>query len=256
MSIAANSYTLITDPAAVAATLIDLCEQGEQVLLRGLADGRGHHVLLAETGGDPERLRWLRADAGHAMPIAVGDMLQLEAGRRAGHLVSSAMRCDLVAPDARTGYMELRTRLPMRLTLRHARHDWRARPVPGRMRVDVCLTRPEAPDVQGQLVDLSVGGCRLALAADAAPIEPDEMVNVRLLFPNGEQDVFGARVRDVAAYSGARRQAGLMFAGLSDEQARRLWFLTCEIDREAERHQSDRDELRPLAPSLLFQPKP
>lgn len=249
----ANPYTLITDPAAVAAMLADLCGQGEPALLRGMADGRGHHVILVETGRDPARLRWQRMDAGHAMPIAAGDMLQLEARRRAGHLVSSAMRCDLVARDARSGRLELRTRLPMRLTLRHARHDWRARVVPGDMTVEARVTRPEACPVPATLVDLSVGGCRLALAPDSASLEPDEWVNLRLTFPNGEQALFGARVGDVAAHAGARSQAGLIFAGLSDEQARRLWFLTCEIDRESERRQRARDELRPLAPSPLFQ---
>lgn len=41
MLVVANSYTLITDAAVVEATLTDLCSQGEPVLLRGLADGRG-----------------------------------------------------------------------------------------------------------------------------------------------------------------------------------------------------------------------
>ncbi len=102
-------------------------------------------------------------------------------------------------------------------------------------------------------MDLSVGGCRLELAPQSPPIAPDEWVNLRLVFPNGDQALFGARVGDVAAHAGARLQAGLIFADLSDEQARRLWFLTCEIDREAERRQHNRDELRPLAPSRLFQ---
>ncbi len=34
MQVVANSYTLITDAAAVTATLTDLCSQGEPVLLR------------------------------------------------------------------------------------------------------------------------------------------------------------------------------------------------------------------------------
>lgn len=118
--------------------------------------------MLTEIRHEPSRLLWQRVDADHAMPIAAGDMLQLEARRRAGHLVSSAMRCDLVSPDARAGRFELRTRLPLRLTLRHARHDWCARVVPGGMTVDARLTRAEAPAVQATLVDLSVGGCRLA----------------------------------------------------------------------------------------------
>ena len=92
-----NPYTLITDTAAVAATLADLCDQSEPVMLRGIADGRSHHVVLTETGGDPPRLVWQQIDASHATSVSAGDMLQLEARRRAGHLVSSAMRCDLVA---------------------------------------------------------------------------------------------------------------------------------------------------------------
>ncbi|KEZ77187.1 PilZ domain-containing protein [Salinisphaera hydrothermalis] len=253
-AIAENSYTLITEPAAVAATLADLQARGESLLLRGMADGRSHHVLLTTIEDDPGRLIWQRVDAGHGTPVAVGDMLQLESRRRSGHLVSSAMYCDGVSHDARAGSLELRTRLPLRLTLRHARQDWRARVVPGEMRVEARLSRPEAPPVHGTLVDLSVGGCRLVLARDAAAVEPDDWVNLRLTFPNGEQALFGARVGDVAIHTGARREAGLIFVDLSDEQTRRLWFLTCEIDRESERLQSVRDELRPLAPSTLFQP--
>lgn len=253
-AIAENSYTLITEPAAVAATLADLRERGESLLVRGMADGRSHHVVLAAIEDDPARLLWQGVGGGKATPVAVGDMLQLEARRRAGHLVSSAMYCDGVSRDARAGRLELRTRLPLRLTLRHARQDWRARIVPGEMRVDVRLSRPEAPSVHGTLVDLSVGGCRLVLAPDAAAVEPDEWVNLRLTFPSGEQALFGARIGDVAIHTGARREVGLIFTDLSEEQTRQLWFLTCEIDRESERLQSVRDELRPLAPSSLFQP--
>ena len=115
-AIAENSYTLVTEPAAIAATLADLREQGEPLLLRGMADGRSHHVVLVAIEDDPGRLAWQRVDAGHAMPVAVGDMLQLEARRRAGHLVSSAMHCDRVSHDARAGSLELRTRLPLRLS--------------------------------------------------------------------------------------------------------------------------------------------
>ncbi|HET7313702.1 PilZ domain-containing protein [Salinisphaera sp.] len=250
-----NPYTLITDADAIAAALADLHAQAEPVLLRAMADGGGHHVALADIETSPPRLVWQHIDAGQTMPIAAGDMLQLEARRRAGHLVSSAMRCDLVSQDARAGRLALCTCLPMRLTLRHARHDWRARPA-DEMTVAARLTRPEAPPVAGVLVDLSVGGCRLALADGDVTIEPDEWVNLRLVFPNGEESVFGARVGDVAVQAGASIQLGLIFAGLSDEQARRLWFLTCEIDREAERRQHDRGELRPLAPSPLFQISP
>ncbi|WP_423821672.1 PilZ domain-containing protein [Salinisphaera sp. SPP-AMP-43] len=247
-----NPYTLITDAAAVAATLADLRDQSEPVLLRGIADGRSHHVVLTETGGDPPRLVWQRADASPAMPVSAGDMLQLEARRRAGHLVSSAMRCDLVLQDSEAGRPTLRTRLPLRLTLRHARQDWRARLIPGEMVVRAKLARPGAPAVQGLLVDLSVGGCRLALNANSTPLELEEPINLRLTFPNGDEWLFGGRIRDIAAHAGAATQAGLVFAGLTDEQARQLWYLTCEIDREAERRQRVRGELRRLAPSPLF----
>lgn len=249
-----SAQTLISQADAVAATLVELRRQNEPVLLYGSKEEPGIEAMLAEINREPGHLIWQPAATGQAPAVVVGDMLHFEAPRRAGHLVSSAMRCDRIVADVQTGRFELHTLIPGQLTLRHARRDWRARVVAGEMTVAVRLTHPGAAPLTGVLVDLSVGGCRFELVDGDVLPRPDEMVNLRLLFPSGDEPVFGARVGDVAAPNGAPAQIGLIFAGLSDEQARQLWFLTCEIDREAERRRRGRGEMQPLAPSALFEP--
>lgn len=239
-------YSLITDPAAVIAALCDLQVRGDGLMLRVLGTGTAHPMRLCALDEPRARLCW-QSTSRHRPVVRAGDRVQFEAHGRAGHLVSSALRCT-VAPDG-----TLYTRLPLRLTLRHARRDWRARPLPGEMIVHATITRPGDIPLRARLVDLSVGGCRLALPGDAAP-ESGEHVNLCLCFPNGERALFGARVVEVACSADRGRQAGLTFAGVSDAQTRQLWFFTCEIDREAERRRRDRGELRALAASPLFQP--
>lgn len=141
----------------------------------------------------------------------------------------------------------------MQLALHHARHDWRARVALNEMPVEARLTRSGATPVIGLLLDLSVGGCGVVFDAGTAPIEPSEPIDLQLIFPNGEVAAFPARASSTAVLVNGQRRTGLIFSDVSETQARHLWFLTCEIDREIERRRGGRGELRPLAPSALFQ---
>lgn len=94
------------------------------------------------------------------------------------------------------------------------------------MVVSARVSRQAGATIEAVLVDLSVGGCRVSLAAGEAELpEVGERIAVTLAFPN-----------------------------VDDELSRRLWFYTCGIDREAVCRRQLRDETRRLAPSRLFRP--
>lgn len=110
----------------------------------------------------------------------------------------------------------------------------------------------EAP-LQGDLKDLSLGGCQLELPLSAASgLSAAETVEVELCFLNGVRFTIIAEPRHCLADT--ERQAvvaGMRFVAPSGDQERQLWHLVREIERESARQGESSDSS--LLPSLLFQ---
>lgn len=156
--------------------------------------------------------------------------------------------------------LALRCWLPQALTQSQHRSYFRAVLGDG-MRVEVSLRTGTDRCLEGVLCDLSVRGCLLSLpGAQAQTLRPGaSLYGLCARFPNGETFEAYSRVTHVHADDdddGERVLVGLAFDIGLDEKDREVWFYVSEIEREVARKSDKRSELRPLAPSRLFNPEP
>ncbi|GAB3286037.1 PilZ domain-containing protein [Parahaliea aestuarii] len=119
------------------------------------------------------------------------------------------------------------------------------------MHAGVLLRLPDTSGaIQGDLRDLSMGGCQVRLPGSAAE-GLEGTAELELCFVNGTRFVVNARARRHSVEAGgAVVEVGFEFLPLGNEQDRQLWYLVREIEREAARSASDEDSA--LQPSPLF----
>ncbi|AQA18102.1 hypothetical protein BST95_07460 [Halioglobus japonicus] len=111
------------------------------------------------------------------------------------------------------------------------------------------LIRP----VQGELADLSVGGCRVHLSSHACYMQPEcPDYSVEVAFPSGELFQSSAEVRYLdLSEENFSVTAGFKFHSCSAQHESRVWQLVRDIERESARAA---DSERDFEPSELFRP--
>ncbi|MBY6031062.1 PilZ domain-containing protein [Halomonas sp. DP8Y7-1] len=134
------------------------------------------------------------------------------------------------------------------------RRSFRARLRLG-MAAEAILHDSDGQRFSGDLIDLSIDGCRLDLPHTAAALlgNGGAAVPLELGFPDGSRLTLKACVQH-HRFDPERRlvEAGFHFTAVRAHQERTLWQLVREIERESARIAEGVDSRRP--PSALFQP--
>ncbi|WP_116366347.1 flagellar brake protein [Parahaliea mediterranea] len=241
----------IHNPALIQELMTTLTLPGMAALV---LDARGESPLpvvveRAEPGG--EVVVDITATGHHAPAIMRQRDLQL-VGRNADGLLRTPP-LPVVRVETHGGRQRCVCRYPDFLEQHQRRESYRATLRLG-MRAGVLLRLAGAAGaIQGDLRDVSMGGCQVSLPASAAD-GLDAPAELELCFVNGTRFVSGARAtRHVVEAGGAVIEVGFAFDRLNSEQDRQLWFIVREVEREAARSASD--EQSGLQPSSLFIPR-
>lgn len=149
----------------------------------------------------------------------------------------------------------IRTRLPQAMCRVHPREHFRVH-LPNSMKIEAHITHNKRV-YPGQLVDLSYGGCRIALPMqDGIKLNnPINKLLIRIIFPNGEG--FNARAEKVSLLPNAefsKTLLGCQFLHDSEEQSKHIRRYNQETEREVAR--ISRSHQRQLTPSRLFESSP
>ncbi|GHC30541.1 hypothetical protein GCM10010082_25830 [Kushneria pakistanensis] len=169
---------------------------------------------------------------------------------------SMSMTSALMRPlqvSGQVDWIDIRTALPVSLKLTRQRNLFRATLERG-MKVNMLMTaQRNGSEVEGRLVDLSIGGCLIAVSVnDAINFQIGmSLYRLRAVFPSGEAFDASGCVRHMRCSDDSNDVLiGVVFdASLADFE-RRVWFYVREIEREAVRLEAPPE--RPVAPSRLF----
>ncbi|SPJ34485.1 HD domain-containing phosphohydrolase [Kushneria phyllosphaerae] len=150
-------------------------------------------------------------------------------------------------------WIDLRAALPVSLKLTRQRNLFRATLERG-MKVNMLMTAQRGgSEVEGRLVDLSIGGCLIAVSVnDAINFQIGMALHrLRAVFPSSEAFDAAGCVRHMRCSDNSNDVlVGVVFdASLADFE-RKVWFYVREIEREAVR--LDAPVERSVAPSRLF----
>lgn len=216
-------------------------EQPLPVLLCGVQPGQALVLDLTATPGIADMLE------------SLPESFQLS-GRSGPALVrTSPLRVRERLPQG--DRIQLRCEWPQSLEVLHRRNDFRAE-LNRRMEVSVVLQAAGSTRTfNGRLCDLSLGGCRIEMAATGGASELlayQPLERIELTFPSGERALLQGHIRHTQIRADLQAVFfGCAFDELGSEQERRLWFYVREIEREASRIAAGGDPQ--LAPSGLFQ---
>lgn len=181
------------------------------------------------------------------------DFFYMEISEPSMLLTSAPMQ--VLETRARGGRLELCALLPASFSLKRQRNFFRASVDRG-LRVNALIqSRADLKSIEGRLVDLSIGGCQVAidLQAAAALQVGTHLEHLRLRFPNGEVFNAAGTVRHIRCDDeGSEVLLGVAFTGGADFE-RKVWFYVREIEREAAR--LDPRASHYTAPSRLFEVK-
>ncbi len=169
---------------------------------------------------------------------------------------SMSMTSALMRPlkvSGQVDWIDIRAALPVSLKLTRQRNLFRATLERG-MKVNMIMTAKRGnSEVEGRLVDLSIGGCLIAVSVnDAINFQIGmPLYRLRAVFPSGEAFDAAGCVRHMRCSDDSHDVLiGVVFdASLADFE-RRVWFYVREIEREAVRLEAPAE--RPVAPSRLF----
>lgn len=204
---------------------------------------RDHHclVLLYVRTGKPEpalsMLLWLDAESGKLILDAPVDTseLNLEAGHE--FEVTSSLqgidvrfRCRFDAIVDHEGSSALRVEWPEQLSYLERRKEYRVR-ISGGI-ADLAMSLEDAPDVEGELIDLSIGGFG-AVVNDSPILETGEVLDCRLEF---HEDSIAARAeirRKTSSSARGRCHIGARFVRLDPRQKRMLERIVAGLERRA-----------------------
>ncbi|WP_438766615.1 HD domain-containing phosphohydrolase [Kushneria sp. TE3] len=149
--------------------------------------------------------------------------------------------------------VDIRSALPVSLKLTRQRNLFRATLERG-MKVNMLMTAQRGgSEVEGRLVDLSIGGCLIAVSVnDAINFQIGMALHrLRAVFPSSEAFDAAGCVRHMRCSDDSNDVlVGVVFdASLADFE-RQVWFYVREIEREAVRLEAPPE--RVVAPSRLF----
>lgn len=235
-----------------------------QDLLEHLAQPGAASLALDNNGGEPMPVVVFEARPGDCLLLDISAIRQIAADLRRGagfRLMGQArggvLRTPLLSADMcfeRDGRMLCRCDYPPEMEILQRRDTFRAELRLG-MEVGVVLRdRESGLSAQGDLRDLSLRGCLVELSASAmtALMSSAAVFELELCFPNGTRFVVrGGPRHQTADTQRGLVKVGFLFAQLSAEDDRRLWFMVREIEREAARTAGN--SRTPLAPSQLFE---
>ncbi len=161
----------------------------------------------------------------------------------------------ILEQDPPTATIRFSCSYPETLEIAHRRGAFRAA-LDGNMDVTIDLVAPRADEsVQGELKNLSMGGCLIEVPLSAAVNLNGERQATQLTarFPNGQRLVADGHIRYVRP--NAQWTAGLIgyeFTSASQNFERQVWYLVHEIERQRVRDQSQARGV--LTASELFMP--
>ncbi|REC94400.1 HD domain-containing phosphohydrolase [Kushneria indalinina] len=155
--------------------------------------------------------------------------------------------------DGQADRIDIRSALPVSLKLTRQRNLFRATLERG-MKVNMLMTAQRGgSEVEGRLVDLSIGGCLIAVSVnDAINFQIGMSLHrLRAVFPSSEAFDAAGCVRHMRCSDNSNDVlVGVVFdASLADFE-RQVWFYVREIEREAVRLEAPPE--RVVAPSRLF----
>lgn len=167
-------------------------------------------------------------------------------------LMTSAMMRPLKT-IAQGDWIDIRTALPTSLKLTRQRNLFRATLASG-MRVNMVMTsHRDGTSIEGRLMDLSIGGCLIAVTVnDAINFQLGmPLHHMRAIFPSGEAFDAAGSVRHMrCSDDGEKVLLGIVFDNSLADFERQVWFYVREIEREAVRLEPV-EESR-VSPSRLF----
>ncbi|MFC0336238.1 HD-GYP domain, c-di-GMP phosphodiesterase class II (or its inactivated variant) [Kushneria avicenniae] len=169
---------------------------------------------------------------------------------------SMSMTSALMRPLKTSGqadWVDIRAALPVSFKLTRQRNLFRATLERG-MKVNMLMTAQRGGnEVEGRLVDLSIGGCLIAVSVnDAIHFQIGmPLYRLRAVFPSSEAFDASGCVRHMRCSDNSGDvMVGVVFdASLADFE-RQVWFYVREIEREAVRLEAPPE--REVAPSRLF----
>ncbi|WP_456267854.1 PilZ domain-containing protein [Kushneria sp. AK178] len=149
--------------------------------------------------------------------------------------------------------LDIRAALPVSLKLTRQRHLFRATLERG-MKVNMLMTAQRGgSEVEGRLVDLSIGGCLIAVSVnDAIHFQIGmPLYRLRAVFPSSEAFDASGCVRHMRCSDNSDDVlVGVVFDASQADFERQVWFYVREIEREAARLEASAE--REVAPSRLF----
>ncbi|MES1949077.1 metal-dependent phosphohydrolase, HD domain-containing protein [Salinisphaera sp. C84B14] len=246
-------YAEIDSPQAVADAFIELTWNTHEVTIR--FDGAMIQYPVSVISVDRSLGRCvvdMTSTADIEQLLKARESFILHARQHSAALQSSRMHCLGVSQSG--ARLSVSASLPDSVALLKRRGQFRAA-LSNSMSVAVLLSNGKSREWQATLRDLSAGGCLVSLPADAQEgIEVGvDGYRIQALFPNGET----FEVRGQISHRYVNEDEGLCYLGIAfdiraDKTAREVWRYVREVEREVARLGSLRSEMRPLAPSPLF----
>lgn len=250
-----NTIIKISNPAAVAELVEALAVPGAATMTVDGSDADAQPVRVFSYQAEESVVLDVSAFVGVVAGVEVEEG---QGVRLFGQSGGARVRTPVLAV---TGWQELDGQVlcsceyPSSLELLQPRDDYRATLRLG-MEVGVLLRKPGRSGArQGDLRDLSMGGCLVELEPNAASVleEDGELVELEFCFPNQSRFAIDAHLRH-KEFDAARNllRAGFLFAPCDSEQDRQLWYFVREAEREAARTVGFDSAF--LHPSPLFHP--
>lgn len=231
-----------------------LCQPGGASLLFAAQPGQPHPVVLMELEPEEGLVIDISAAPELAARIERNDPFYL-CGQVDGAMLRTPSLPVLERREA-ADRVQFLCGYPQWLELLHRRSSYRAE-LRSDMLVPVELhLQEDEQQLNGRLVNLSLGGCLVELPArEAVRVEePQLLERLVLSFPGGQRLELAARICHMhGELDWQRMRLGCQFLGVSGDQERRLWLYVREIEREKAR--VGHDSARALRPSALFAPR-
>lgn len=216
------------------------------------AGGASWPVLLDDIEVDQALIVDVSAVPALAVQLERGDAFHL-VGHVSGAMVRTAALSVIERLDDAAQRIRFRCTYPEYISTIHRRGTFRA-PLRAEMGVSARLgLTPNQPDVEVEIVNLSLGGCLLAMRlTDAVTLTPGQPFDeLELAFPNRQRLKLKGCIRHVRSDdSWTTAMVGCEFDDLPIDGERLLWYCIKEIEREGARNALTSD--KPLSPSALF----
>ncbi|MBK5929714.1 HD domain-containing phosphohydrolase [Halochromatium salexigens] len=249
-----DGYTSVSKPSEVEALLDSLSEPGGASLVLENNEAQVLPVLVAEQAFGEYLLLDMSAIREIASELRGGQPFRL-LGQARGVMLRTPVLTLNDCQDAK-GRLVCRCDYPYQLEVLQRREAFRARLRLG-MEVGAILRHAEeGTSAQGDLRDLSLGGCQLEMpVASASMLASSAPLEIELCFPNGMRlSIQGTPKHHQVDVERQVVSVGFAFTRIDTEPERQLWMFVGEIEREAARQSSGGSDGR--LRSKLFQIDP